>query len=78
MVISESMGDETCQANWHEKGENGNRAQDRRDPSLHLGRWDFIRVWHDEGGLKQTFKFLAWFNGPAMSRWDGGCGDLVE
>jgi len=51
MVFSEGLGDETCQADWHEKGESGHCTQDCRDPSLHLGRWDFVRVGGDEGGL---------------------------
>jgi hypothetical protein len=29
-------------------------------------------------GLIFICKFLAWFAGPAMSRWDGGCDDLVH
>jgi hypothetical protein len=37
-----------------------------------------FRMGPSKGCLTKTQKFLAWFTGPVMSRWDGGRGDLVE
>jgi transposase len=33
------------------KGESGHCTQNSRDPSWHLGQWDFVRVEDDGGGL---------------------------
>ena len=48
------------------------------DSPLHLGRRHIVRVGPGEGGLIRLAEFLARFTGPAMSRWDGGCDDLVH
>jgi hypothetical protein len=36
-----------------------------------------LRVGAAEGSLIISWKYLARPIGPAMSRWDGGCDDLV-
>lgn len=51
MVFAQGLGNEACQTDWHEKGKGGHRAQDRRDPPLHLGGWHFLRVGKGEGGM---------------------------
>ncbi len=48
------------------------------DPPLHLGRRDIVRLGPAEAGLILSRKFLVRSAGLAMSRWDGGCGDLGQ
>jgi hypothetical protein len=45
---------------------------------LHLGRWHYVRMGSEEGGLIAARRFPTWFTGPAMSRWDGDRDGLVE
>jgi hypothetical protein len=77
MVIPQGLGDKTRQADWNEKGESCHRPKDCRGPPLHLGGRHFVRVGPTEDSLIVVREFLAWSTEPAMSRWDGGCGDLV-
>ena len=51
MVIPQGLGNETRQADRHEKGEGRHRPEDRRDPPLHLGRRHFVRVGPAKGSL---------------------------
>jgi transposase len=37
-----------------------------------------VRVGQSQRRRGRFLKFLTRFTGPAMSRWDGGCGDLVH
>ena len=45
---------------------------------LHLGRWNVVRLGPGEAGLISSHKFLVRSAGLAMSRWDGGRGDLGQ
>lgn len=74
MVLPQGLGNEARKTDRHEEGEGRHCPQDRRHPSLHLGRWHVVRLG-PRAGLTLSCKFLARSAGPAMSRWDGGRGD---
>lgn len=44
MVDAEGVGHSSLQADRDEEGQGGRRAQDRRAPPLHLGRWHQLRM----------------------------------
>ena len=46
------------------------------DSPLHLGRRHVLRLGPSKAGLIASYKFLVRSAGLAMSRWDGGRGDL--
>ena len=77
MVFPQGLGNEARKAGRYEKGKGRHCAQDRCDPSLHLGRWHVVRLG-PRAGLTLFCKFLARSAGLAMSRWDGGRGDLGQ
>src|SRR6516165_1556944 len=49
MVGPKSMGCPANQADWHEKGEGCDCAENRHRPSLHLGRWNSFRMGSGQG-----------------------------
>lgn len=77
MVFPQGLGNEAGEADRYEKGKGRHCPQDRSDPPLHLGRWHVVRLG-PRAGLTLFCKLLAWSAGPAMSRWDGGRGDLGQ
>src|SRR4030081_1586483 len=71
MVLSQGLGHETRQADWHAKGKGRHRAQNRHRSSLYLGRWHIFRLGPGEGSLIRFCKVPGPSAGLAMSRWDG-------
>ncbi len=71
VVLSLGLGYEVREADWHEKGKNCHRAEDRHSSSLYLGKWHIVRLGPGKGSLIDFVKFLVRSAGLAMSRWDG-------
>ncbi|MGY4345271.1 transposase [Bradyrhizobium sp. GM7.3] len=78
VVFPKGLGHEARQADRHEEGKGRHRPKDRRDSPLHLGRWHVVRLGPAEANLIFARKFLVRSAGLAMSRWDGGRGDLGQ
>ena len=71
MVLAQGLGHEAREADWHEKGKNCHRAEDRHSSSLYLGGWHIVRLGPREGSLIRFCDVLVRSAGLAMSRWDG-------
>jgi hypothetical protein len=78
VVFPKGLGHEARQADRHEEGKGRHRPKDRRNSPLHLGRWHVVRLGPAEANLIFARKFLVRSAGLAMSRWDGGRGDLGQ
>lgn len=59
MVLSQGVGNKTCQADWHKKGKDRHRPQDRRDPPLRLGRRHIVRLGTGKAGLIKSCEILV-------------------
>lgn len=76
--LSQGMGHEARQADWHAKGKGRHRAQNRHRSSLYLGRRHIVRLGSGERGL------IRFCKAPGPVRWAGDvplgrcCGDLVH
>ena len=62
MVLSQGLGNEARQADRHEQGEGRHRPEDRRNPPLHLGRRNILRVGPGKAGLIISCEILARFS----------------
>lgn len=78
MILSQGLGNEAREANRREESEGRHCAEDRHDSPLHLGRRYIVRLGPDEAHLIACHNFQVRSAGLAMSRWDGGRGDLGE
>src|SRR5690242_10332419 len=78
MVLPQGLGHEACKADWRKEGKGSRCPEDRRNSALYLCRRHIVRLGPGEGGLTLFLKFLVRPAGPAMSRWDGGRGDLGQ
>jgi transposase len=73
-----AWGMKLAKADRHEEGKGRHRSEDRCSSALHLGRWHIVRLGAAEASLILSCKFLVRSAGLAMSRWDGGRGDLGQ
>jgi transposase len=78
VVFPQGLGHEARKADRHEEGKGRHRSEDRCSSALHLGRWHIVRLGAAEASLILSCKFLVRSAGLAMSRWDGGRGDLGQ
>jgi hypothetical protein len=54
MVLPQGLGDEARKADRNEEGEGRHCPQDRRHPSLHLGRRHVVRLGPRQAGMNRS------------------------